>query len=100
MNTYIMLTRLAPGSIKEPRKLRDLAREIEERIRKECPGVQWVSSYAVLGPCDYLDVFIAPDADTATKVSLLVRTYGHATTEVWSAVEWARFKGLVESVSA
>ena len=52
----------------------------------------------MLGPCDYLDVFEAPDADTATKVALLVRSLGHATTETWLATPWDRFLELAKSL--
>ena len=37
-------------------------------------NVEWVSSYAILGPYDYLDVFRAPNVDAACKVSTLVRS--------------------------
>jgi uncharacterized protein with GYD domain len=60
--------------------------------------VEWVGSYAVLGPYDYVDVFRAPNLDTATKVSAIVRTYGHAQTETWAATEWDHFKEVVRSV--
>ncbi len=45
----------------------------------------------VLGPADYLDIFTAPDIETATKVATIIRTFGHATTEVWGATEWDKF---------
>jgi len=68
------------------------------QIRKDCPDVEWLTSYAVLGPYDYLDVFKAPDIEAAARVSTLVRTFGHAQTEVWAATEWDRFKEIVRTL--
>ena len=98
MATYVMLTKLSPEALIRPDSVEELNRQVEERIKKECPDVKWSANYAVLGPCDYLDVFEAPDADTATKVALLVRSFGHATTETWLATPWDRFLELAKSL--
>ncbi|HXG52834.1 MAG TPA: GYD domain-containing protein [candidate division Zixibacteria bacterium] len=94
MATYIMLTRLSPEALKLPGSVAELNKQAEERIKKECPGVKWLANYAVLGPCDYLDIFEAPDSETATKVALLIRSFGHATTETWVATPWDNFLNL------
>jgi uncharacterized protein with GYD domain len=92
-----MLTRLSSQAIRSPKSLEDLERRVMKRIPSECPGVEWVNNYAVLGPYDYLDVFKAPDTDTAFKVAGLVRTFGHAQTEVWTATEWSDFKEMIRN---
>lgn len=98
MLTFIMLTRLSPEAVRSPKALEDLERQAMERVRKECSDVEWIMSYAILGPCDYLDIFRAKDIETASKVSTLVRTFGHAYTEIWTATEWDRFKEIVRSL--
>ena len=98
MGTYMMLTRLSPQALTRPGAVMDLNKKVEERIRQECPGVKWIANYAVLGRCDYLDVFEAPDADSATKVALLIRSFGHATTETWVATQWDRFLSLAQDL--
>ena len=98
MTTFIMLTRLTAGSLRSPQSLEELEQQVKERIRSECPQVQWHASYAILGPWDYLDILEAPDIETATKVSTLVRTFGHAHTEVWAATEWRRFKEMIRDL--
>jgi uncharacterized protein with GYD domain len=98
MPTFIMLTRLNAEAVRSPRDLEQLERDAMKRVREECPDVKWLSSYAVLGPCDYLDVFIANDIETAARVSALIRTFGHAQTEIWTATEWDRFKEIVRTL--
>jgi uncharacterized protein with GYD domain len=98
MPTFVMLTRLNPDAVRSPRGLEELERNAMKRVREECPDVEWLCSYALLGPYDYLDVFIANDIDTAAKVSALIRTFGHAHTEVWAATEWDRFKEIVRTL--
>ncbi len=98
MVTYVMLTRLSPQALTRPESVAELNREVEDKIKVECSGVKWIANYAVLGPYDYLDIFEAPDADTATKVALLVRSFGHATTETWVATQWDRFLNLAKDL--
>jgi uncharacterized protein with GYD domain len=100
VQTFVMLTRLTPTAVQSPRALEELEGRVMRHIRDACKGIEWVGSYAILGPCDYLDIFKAPDLDTASKVSALVRTYGHAQTEIWVATEWAHFKEVVRSIAA
>lgn len=99
MPIFIMLTRLHPDAARSPAALEQLERHAMDRVRQKCPQVEWISSYAVLGPCDYLDVFRAPDIETVALVSTLIRTFGHAQTEIWTATEWDRFKELVRTLS-
>ena len=98
MQTFIMLTRIAPTAARSPKALEELERKVMQHVRETCGDVEWIGSYAVLGPCDYVDVFKAPDTDTASKLSALVRTYGHAQTEIWAATEWSHFKEVVRSI--
>ena len=100
MATYILLTRLAPGAVAEPKFIEKLERKVADRIHKHCPEVKWVASYSVLGPYDYVDIFEAPDSEAATKVALLVRSFGHGTTETWIATPWDRFVEIAKKATA
>jgi len=44
------------------------------------------------------DIFEAPDSETATKVALIVRSFGHATTETWIATPWDRFLPIAQGL--
>jgi uncharacterized protein with GYD domain len=98
MALFILLTRISTESIRSPKSLEDLEKGVMARIRSECPNVEWVHNFAVLGPYDYLDIFRAPDNDTAFKVATIIRSFGHAKTEVWAATEWAKFKEMVRAI--
>ena len=95
MATSALLTHLTPDAVKAPGDMIRLEQAVADRIGRDCPEVRWLSSYAILGPCDYLDLFEAPDELAAAKVAAIVRSFGHARTETWTAVPWERFKLVV-----
>ncbi len=84
----------------DPSSIKELGQRAIEKLDAECPEVKWLSSYATLGPYDDLDLFEAPDNDTAAKVAIIVRSFGHATTEIWPATPWKRFLDVVGDASA
>jgi uncharacterized protein with GYD domain len=98
MATYMLLTKLSPDAVKDAKTYEQLGRAVTERIHRECPNVHWISSYTTLGPYDYVDIFEAPDAETATKVALIIRSFGHATTETWLATPYERFIEMTREV--
>jgi uncharacterized protein with GYD domain len=95
MLTFVMLTRLSPDALRSPGSLEELENQAMSQIRKEYPQVEWLHNFAILGPCDYLDIFRAPDMETAMGVATIIRTFGHATTEVWTATEWRDYKEIL-----
>ena len=96
MLTFVMLTRLSPDALRSPGSLEELEHKVMDQVRMECPQVEWLHNFAILGPCDYLDIFRAPDLESAMKVATIIRTFGHASTEVWTATEWKNYKEMLQ----
>jgi uncharacterized protein with GYD domain len=98
MPTFVLLTRVMPGPPVAGGSLLHLEGQVTEHVRQECPGVEWITSYALLGPYDYLDIFRAPDAESAAKVATIVHLHGRSQTETWGAVPWPEFKAMLEKM--
>lgn len=99
MANYILLTRLTSEAIKDPKAFSQLNQVITTKLHQQAPEVKWLSNYSILGPYDYLDIFEAPDNETATKVAVIIRSFGHATTEVWPAIPWERFEKITQAAA-
>lgn len=98
MTTFIMVTRLSPEAVPTPSNLESFEKRAMDHLKGACPTVKWLHSWAVLGPFDYVDVFEAPDIDTAMQVSAIFRTFGRVHSEIWPATEWSRFKELIHAL--
>ena len=98
MQTFAMLTRLEPDGLQSPTAVEDLERRVMEHVRVVSPTTQWIGSYAICGPWDYLDLFRVDDLDQATTISAIVRSYGHAHTELWPLTEWSHFKTVIHEL--
>lgn len=93
MATYVILSRISPDAFRKPEDFRDLAREVGDKIRSECPGVTWKSSYGLFGRFDVLDILEADDPKEVTKAASIIRAYGHSSTETMLAIPWREFLG-------
>lgn len=99
MSLFILLTRLVSEEVKPSFTVGKKEKLVVEKIREACPQVRWVDDYAVMGPYDYLDIFEAPDVETAMKVSAIVRQVAGAHTEIWPATQWKQHEKLMRDVA-
>ncbi len=91
MATYAMLSRLSPEAFQDPKDFKKLADEVSTRIKKECPEIKWLHSFATLGRFDVVDIVESPDVKQIEKAAMIIRAYGHATTETLLATPWKDF---------
>ncbi len=98
MQTFFLMTKLAPEMSKQVKDQEKLGREWLDQVKEKCPEVNFVSHYALLGPYDFLDIYEAPDEETAAKVSLISLHTGAFLAESWVAIPYKRFVELAEEI--
>ena len=91
MSVFVLMTKLGPEAVRDAHGRRAMGREWLHKVRVVCPEVQWLAHYALLGPYDFMDIYEAPDVETAQRVSIVSRSEGALTAESWPAVEYEKF---------
>ncbi|MDO8578996.1 MAG: GYD domain-containing protein [Dehalococcoidales bacterium] len=91
MATYVILSRVSPQALEDPREFKQLASKVSAKIKRDCPGVTWKESFATLGRFDVVDIIETDDPKAVGKVAMILRTSGHETTETMMATPWKEF---------
>jgi uncharacterized protein with GYD domain len=91
METYIILTKLSAEAFDDPSEFPALAQQVADKIKAECPEVVWKASFALMGRFDVLDIIEAPSREVAELAAMVIRAYGHGTTETMAATPWKQF---------
>jgi uncharacterized protein with GYD domain len=91
MATYVILSKLSPESVRDLKGFRKLSETVSQKIKSDCPGVRWKDSYALMGRFDVVDVVDADSPAAVEKAAMIIRAYGHATTETMHATPWKEF---------
>ena len=98
MQTYILMTKLAPEISKQVRDRSQLGRTWLDQVKEKCPEVRFLQHYALLGPYDFLDIYEAPDAETAAKVSMISQVNGAFQAQSWTAIPYKQFVKLTGEI--
>ena len=104
MRTYVLMSRLAiqgPSMIEVALRMKSgpkTRRAWRTQVEKQCPEVRIIASYALLGGWDFMDIYEAPDEETAAKVSMIVSGTAAFQVESWSAIPEERLQELAEEV--
>ena len=82
MPTYVLMTKLSPEVTKRMKQRTELGKEWMEMVRKKCPEVKFLCHYALLGPYDFLDIYLSANckffiasASGLSGLPLIFRTY-------------------------
>jgi len=98
MQTYILLTKLSPEVSRQVKDRAKLGRAWLDQVKEKCPEVNFLSHYALLGAYDFIDIYEAPDEETAAKVSMISLSNGAFSSESLIAIPYKRFLELTEEI--
>jgi len=98
MATYVLMTKLGPEMTKNLKDRKQKGDQWKKAVSDKCPGVKWISHYALLGRYDFMDIFEAPDSKTAAKVSMLTRSLGATEAESWTAIPYSNFVDMMKDM--
>ena len=99
MQTYILLTKLAPEATYQMKDRAKTSHDWYTQVKEKCPEVKFIAHYALLGQYDFLDIYEAPDEETAAKISMISRANGAMYAESLIAIPHKRFLDLTEEIS-
>lgn len=95
MATYVILSRFSPEAFRDPKDFKKLAETVSAKIKSECPGVRWKDSFSTLGRFDVVDLVEAEEPKQIEKAAMIIRAYGHSTTETLVATPWKQFLAML-----
>ena len=98
MPKFVLMTKHSTSSLQDARGRKKMGKEWLQKVKKTCPEVKWIAHYAILGPYDFMDIYEAPDVETAHKISLISRSEGALEAESWQAMDYRDFLGILKEI--
>jgi uncharacterized protein with GYD domain len=91
MATYVILSRFSPDAFRDPKEFKKLAETVSNKIKADCRGLAWKHSFATLGRFDVIDIVETEDPKQIEKAAMIIRAYGHSTTDTLVGTPWKDF---------
>ncbi len=98
MQTFMLMTKLSPEVTARMKERAALGRAWLDQVKQKCPGVKFIAHYGILGKYDFVDIYEAPDAETAAKVSMISLANGALQAESWVAIPYTRLLQLASEI--
>jgi len=98
MKTFILMTKLSPEVSARMKDRASIGRAWLDQVKDKCPEVKFIAHYALLGKYDFMDIYEAPDEESAAKVSMISLANGALTAESWVAIPYKRMVELAQEI--
>jgi uncharacterized protein with GYD domain len=98
MQTYVLLTKLSPDLFKQMKDRAEIGRSWLGQVKEKCPEVKFLAHYALLGQFDFLDIYEAPDDETAALVSIISQANGASQAQSLPAIPYMKYLDLIKAL--
>ncbi len=98
MKTFVLMTKLSPDVTAHLKERGEIGAAWLEHVKRKCPEVKFIAHYALLGSFDTMDIYEAPDEESAAKVSMISRANGAVVAESWMALPYKRIVELAKEI--
>lgn len=98
MQTFILMTKLSAEVSRQMKDRAKIGRAWLDQVKEKCPEVKFIAHYALLGGFDFMDIYEAPNEETAAKVSMISLANGAFESQSWTAIPYKRFVELTEEI--
>ena len=98
MQTFILMTKLSNEVLKQMKERSRLGHDWLEQVKEKCPDVKFISHYALIGKYDFMDIYEAPNAETAAKVSMISLANGALQAESLTAIPYKRYLEITKEL--
>jgi uncharacterized protein with GYD domain len=98
MQTFILMTKLSAEVSRQMKDRAKIGRVWLDQVKEKCPEVKFIAHYALLGGFDFMDIYEAPNEETAAKVSMISLANGAFEAQSWTAIPYKRFVELTEEI--
>ena len=98
MKTFILMTKLSSEVTAKMKERAEIGAAWLDEVHEKCPEVKFLAHYGLLGAYDFMDIYEAPDEETAAKVSLISRIHGAAIADSWTAIPYKTIVALIKEI--
>ena len=98
MATFMLMTKLSPDVTAKMKDRAQIGRAWLDKVKQKCPEVKFIAHYGLLGPFDFVDIYEAPNAETAAKVSMISLANGALQAESWMAIPYKKIVELADEI--
>ena len=98
MPTFVLMTKLSPEITKQMKSRDEIGHHWLDQVKAACPDVKFHAHYALLGQYDFMDIYEAPNIETAAKVSMISQAAGATQAESWPAMPYKDFLEMTKAL--